>query len=200
MTELSWASLRFWFVLYDKKESFQQVVYLFHLTFPCQTSVKTEVICSVPAEWAPRWLLGVCHSDTGCGKRDQPRLWGTAQRGNVRTDWGKSGLCKEGGSRRSLGQKCELQFHGCCPGSINLLCLCGVCGSLPQPSAVDSRPGSPPPALGNALSKHLCLCWCSSQKPEMFSLLSEHLAHLPCPVCKLWKFGCTENRKKVILS
>lgn len=38
----------------------------------------------------------------------------------------------------------------------------------------------------------------------MFSLLSEHLAqtlaHLPRPLCKLWEFGCTENRKKVILS
>lgn len=74
VTEISWASLTSWFVLCDKKESFQQVVYLFHLTFRCQTSVKTEVICSAPAEWAPRWLLAVCHSDIGCGKRDQPRL------------------------------------------------------------------------------------------------------------------------------
>lgn len=210
MTELSWASLRFWCVFCDKKESFQQVVYLFHFTFWCQASVMTEVICSVPAEWAPRWLLDLCHSDIGCGKRDQQSLWSTVQRGNVRTDWGKVCRALQGGRVPKEPQSSASEMwivvcvRGCCPGSLNLLWLSGVCGRLPQPGAVDSRPASPPPALANALSKHLCLCWCSSPAPEMFSLLSEHLAqtlaHLPCPVCKLWEFGCAENRKKVILS
>lgn len=162
--------LRFWSVLCDKNKSFRQVVYLFHLTFRCQTSLKTEVICPVPAEWAPpRWLLGVCHSDSGCGKSDQLSLWSTAERGNGKIDWGK--VCRALQRRRVPKEQSEMWISLCvcafCPGSINLLCLSGVCGWLPQPSAVDSRPVSPPPALANAPSKHLCLCWRSSPMPEI---------------------------------
>lgn len=58
--------------------------------------MKTEVICSVPAERAPRWLLVVCHSDIGCGKRDQPKLWRSAERRNVRIDLGKVCRALEG--------------------------------------------------------------------------------------------------------
>lgn len=178
MTELSWTSLRLWFVLCDKKESFQHVVYLFHLIFRCQTSVKTGVICSVPAEWAPGWLLGVCHSDSGWGKRDQLSLWSTAQGGNVRIDWGK--VCralqrKKGPQGAVRNVNCSLCVPAALAVSISTVCL-DFAARLPQPSAVDSMPGSPPPALANAPSKHLCLCWCSSPMPEMFSLLSELLS------------------------